>query len=122
MRVKYVGDGLLPLVGTVVVKANGYSIVRNEEKLKRLIELGYEFVINDNGNEVPAEEYFGMVEKAEVETVTETADIEVVEEEEEENETLQCQAITGSGNRCQNEAKYPEEDPQYCGIHKSNLE
>ena len=61
-----------------------------------------------------------MVEKAEVETVTETADIEVVEEE--KGEELQCQAITGSGNQCQNDAKYPEEEPQYCGIHKNKLE
>lgn len=128
MRVKYVGGGMLPLVGTVVVKAQDYSIVRNEDKLKKLVDLGYEFVIKEDGEEIPAEEYFGYDEKAE--TVTETAEIKVVEEEveeeveediEEENDN-QCQAITSSGTQCQNEAKYPKEDPQYCGIHKSKLE
>lgn len=128
MRVKYVGGGMLPLVGTVVVKAQDFSIVRNEEKLKKLVELGYEFVIKEDGEEIPAEEYFGYDEKAE-NVVTETSDIEVVEEDNEEvveedteQEDTQCQAFTASGNQCQNEAKYPEENPKYCGIHKSKLD
>lgn len=121
MRVKYVGDGMLPLVGTVVVKSSEYCIVRNEEKLEKLVELGYEFLIREDGEEIPAEDYFGEEETQEV--VTETADIEVVEEDEEENvEDTQCQAFTASGSQCQNEAKYPEEDPKYCGIHKSKLD
>jgi len=125
MRVKYTGDGMLPLVGTVVVKKKDYSIVRNEEKLKKLVDLGYEFLIKEDGKEFSAKEYYGEEEKTE--TVTETAEINVVEKEAEEdtNEVdnkIQCQAITGSGNRCKNEASYPEEAPKYCGIHKSKLE
>lgn len=128
MRVKYIGGGMLPLVGTVVVKAQDYSIIRNEDKLKKLVELGYEFIIKKDGKEIPAKEYFKMKEKTK--TVTETAKINVVEENvkkeaeentKEENDS-QCQAITSSGTQCQNDAKYLEEDPQYCGIHKSKLE
>ena len=119
LRVRYTGDGLLPLVGTTVVRRDGYSIVRNMDKLKRAIDLGYEFVIKDGDKDVPAEEYFDKMEK--VEAVSEITVEEEIEEETEE-EFIQCQATTASGNRCSNEAKYPEEDPKYCGIHKSKLE
>ena len=123
MRVRYVGDGALPLVGTTVVRCKGYSLVRDIEKLEKMVDLGYKFVINKDGKDIPAEEYFNKEEK-----VVETAKIEVVEEEEEnteepvEEEITQCQAITSSGTQCQNEAKYPEEEPRYCGIHKSKLD
>lgn len=119
MRVRYIGDGALPLVGTTVVRCQGYSIIRDKEKLKKMVDLGYEFVIKEDGEEIPADEYFNKDTK---EKVTETADIEVVEEDVEEEEAIQCQATTASGNQCENDAKYPEEDPQYCGIHKSKLE
>jgi len=33
-----------------------------------------------------------------------------------------CQAITGDGSQCEHAAKYPEDDPIYCGIHKSKIE
>ena len=118
MRVKFVGDGALPLVGTTVVRCKGYSLIRDTEKLEKMVDLGYKFVINKDGEDIPAEEYFNKEEK-----VVETAKIEVVEEEEETGEEItQCQAITSSGTQCQNEAKYPEEEPQYCGIHKSKLD
>jgi len=118
MRVKFVGDGALPLVGTTVVRCKGYSLIRDTEKLEKMVDLGYKFVINKDGTDIPAEDYFNKEEK-----VIETAKIEVVEEEEEiEEEITQCQAITSSGTQCQNEAKYPEEEPQYCGIHKSKLD
>jgi len=118
MRVKFVGDGALPLVGTTVVRCKGYSLIRDTEKLEKMVDSGYKFVINKDGKDIPAEEYFNKEEK-----VVETAKIEVVEDEEEtEEEITQCQAITSSGTQCQNEAKYPEEEPQYCGIHKSKLD
>ena len=123
MRVKFVGDGALPLVGTTVVRCKGYSLVRDIEKLEKMVDLGYKFVINKDGKDIPAEEYFNKEEK-----VVETAKIEVVEEEEEnteepvDEEITQCQGITSSGTQCQNEAKYPEEEPRYCGIHKSKLD
>lgn len=113
MRVKYVGEGALPLVGTTIVKSRGYSIIRNVDKLKKLIDLGYKFEIYDEDKKEPVtpKEYFGEKEKVEV-----VADIEVKDEE------IQCQAKTGSGKQCQNEAKYPKDKPKYCGIHKSRLE
>ena len=116
MRVKYVGDGLLPMVGTTVVRQKSYSIVRNINKLKRAVDLGYEFVIKDGDKEIPAEEYFSEMEK--VESVSEIE----VEEEIEEEDFNQCEAITSGGTRCKNESKYPEDAPKYCGIHKSKLE
>ena len=118
LRVKYKGGGALPLVGTTIVGKKSYSLVRDEDKLENLVKRGYKFVINKDGKDIPAEEYFNKEEK-----VVETAKIEVVEDEEEtEEEITQCQAITSSGTQCQNEAKYPEEEPQYCGIHKSKLD
>lgn len=115
MRVKYIGDGLLPLVGTSVVRKDTFVIVRNIDKLKRAIDMGYEFLIKEDGKEIPAEEYFSETEKVEV-----TSDIEV--EEDVEEDKIQCEAVTSSGNQCKNEAKYPEDAPKYCGIHKSKLE
>jgi len=29
----------------------------------------------------------------------------------------QCIAETSDGSRCKNPAKYPEEDPKFCGVH-----
>jgi hypothetical protein len=51
-------------------------------------------------------------------------DYKKVLEEEEENtiEPSQCQATTTSGDQCQNTAKYPEDDPKYCHIHRNLLE
>ena len=46
----------------------------------------------------------------------------VLEEEEYSIEPNQCQATTNSGDQCQNTAKYPEDDPKYCHLHKSLLE
>lgn len=117
MRVKYVGDGINPLVGTTIVNSNSYSLVRNIEKLEEMVDLGYEFLIKEEGKEIPAEEYFKEEEKVKV-----TSEITVEEEDTEEEDSNQCQAITSSGERCQNEAKYPEDNPKYCGIHKSKLE
>jgi len=31
-----------------------------------------------------------------------------------------CQAKTLKGKRCQHAAKYPENNPKYCGHHKDN--
>ena len=118
MRVKYVGNGALPMVDATIVSQRSYTIIRDTEKLEKMVDSGYKFVINKDGKDIPAEEYFNKEEK-----VVETAKIEVVEDEEEtEEEITQCQAITSSGTQCQNEAKYPEEEPQYCGIHKSKLD
>lgn len=125
MRVKYVGGGMLPLVGTDVVTARDYCIVHNTKRLEEMVDLGYEFLIKEDDKEIPAKEYFNPSKAEAVEKVTEKAEIEVIEDEEEdveeEERTNQCQATTASGNQCENEAKYPEEDPQYCGIHKSKL-
>ncbi len=33
-----------------------------------------------------------------------------------------CEAATSAGDRCRNKAAYPEEEPQYCGIHQDKLE
>ncbi|MFP4686901.1 MAG: chemotaxis protein CheA [bacterium] len=39
-----------------------------------------------------------------------------------EKKTVSCQATTAKGEPCSNEAKYPEDDPRYCGVHKKKLE
>lgn len=115
MRVKYIGDGNLPLVGMTVVRKDTFSVVSDIDKLKRAINLGYEFLIKEDGEEIPAEEYFEKVEKVEVEA-------DIVVEEEVEEEAKKCEAITSSGEQCKNDAKYPEDAPKYCGIHKNKLE
>lgn len=33
-----------------------------------------------------------------------------------------CQAETSDGDRCKNEANYPEDNPKYCYVHKELLE
>lgn len=89
MRVKYVGDGIQPLVGTTVVRSKSYSLVRNMDKLKELVDAGYEFVIKEDGEEIPAEEYFAKQEKVEVKS-----EIEVVEEDtEKETEDIGEQEV-----------------------------
>ncbi len=42
--------------------------------------------------------------------------------EEVEEEAPVCQVKTAKGEPCSNEAKYPEEDPRYCGVHKDKVE
>lgn len=129
MRVKYVGEGMNPLVGTTVVNKNSYSIVRNMNKLEEMVDLGYEFIIKEEGKEIDAEEYFKDEEKDKVKVTSDitveeenVVEEETFEEDEEEASFNQCQATTSSGSQCSNEAKYPEEDPKYCGIHKNKLE
>ena len=33
-----------------------------------------------------------------------------------------CQEIKSDGSQCTYDAKYPEDNPKYCGIHKKSLE
>lgn len=33
-----------------------------------------------------------------------------------------CEAITADGDSCKMEAKYPEDNPKYCHLHKNKLE
>lgn len=28
-----------------------------------------------------------------------------------------CEATTSDGEQCKNKAKYPEDNPKYCGVH-----
>lgn len=44
------------------------------------------------------------------------------EDEESVDEFVQCIAETSSGSQCKNEAKYPEEDPVVCHVHKGKLD
>lgn len=86
MFVKYTGDGARPLCGSTVVNKRKASHVSSEEKLKKLIDRGYTFVILDNKEWVDAEEYF---KEDKVESVVETAKIETVEEVEDEPEVIE---------------------------------
>jgi len=118
IRVKYAEDNIPIMVGSTIVSKHSFNIVRNEDKLEKLVDKGHKFIILDNGNKVSAKEYFNKTEKVKI-----TSDITVEEDEvEEEEDEIKCKAITSNGNQCKNEAKYPEEDPKYCGIHKSKLD
>lgn len=55
------------------------------------------------------------------EDTSEEIEVELLNEDEEE-EFDRCQAKTSSGSQCKNEAKYPEDNPMYCHIHKSKSE
>ena len=75
-----------------------------------------ENTVEENNEEENNEEENNEEENNEEENID---DEEVVEEEE---EVLQCQATTSNGEQCKNDAKYPEDEPKYCGVHKSKLE
>jgi len=83
MYVKYAGEGGCPLVGGQVIYKNTSNNVKDLEPIKEFIEEGYEFVIKVEGTWVDAEKYFESTQenKEKVESVTETHEINVVEDE-----------------------------------------
>jgi len=84
MFVKFVGKGSPPLVGRVVVPKTKPAKVRNEEKLKSLIDRGYEFVILEDENWLDAKDYFNKSKNDTQESVEEVNEIEVIDEEPED--------------------------------------
>jgi hypothetical protein len=107
----------------------------SDEELERLDMENIEFAINVNvlkktevdAEEVVQEETNEVKQEVTEEPVKEETE-EVLQEEELALEEFtddgdpRCQEITGSGSQCKNAAKYPEEDPKYCGTHKKDEE
>jgi len=88
----------------------GKELIEEESEIKTQTE--------DNTEEVVEEEV--QAEKV-VETEEEdNAEEEIEEVEEESAEDKVCQGVTKSGSSCSNKATYPEEDPQYCWMHKDD--
>ena len=108
----------------------------SKEELERLDMKNIEFAIQVNVlkkvetdepmNEKTEEPVNEVAEKPvnepEKEPETEEADKESELEEFTDDGDLRCVEITGSGTQCKNAAKYPEEDPKYCGTHKDKQE
>lgn len=61
------------------------------------------------GKEAPKEENKDNEPEIELEATTEDGD-------------PRCQEIKSDGEQCKNAAKYPEDNPIYCGTHKDKLE
>ena len=103
-----------------------------------------EFIENNDMSNIESAIDVGVLKKVEIdkkdkkdekenvkeETIEEENEVEdgykdfkkVIEEEESKPDEDQCQATTTSGEQCRNEAKYPEDDPKYCGVHKKLLD
>lgn len=107
----------------------------SDEDIERLDMTNIEFAISVNvlkktdlAAEEPVQEETEEVKQEETDEPVKEETEEVLQEEESDLEEFtddgdpRCQEITGSGNQCKNAAKYPEEDPLYCGTHKDKLE
>lgn len=75
--------------------------VKNE-KTDEVVNIETDEVLNEDADETQAEE-------ESLEELTDDGD-------------PRCQEITGSGTQCKNAAKYPKEEPKYCGTHKDKAE
>lgn len=117
------------------LKLSKKSRTFTDEELERLDMENIEFAINVNvlkKTKVDAEEVLQEeTEEVKNETIKEPMKEETEEVLQEEEPGLKeftddgdprCQEITGSGNQCKNAAKYPEEEPTYCGTHKKDEE
>lgn len=86
-----------------------------------------EFVIS--GGSVESEEITDNINRLKDQRAVRVREVEEsiqVQEEEDNNESEEvvklCEAKTQDGDSCSNEAKYPEDEPKYCGVHKDLLE
>lgn len=108
-------------IGDKVLKKLGGEDLKIEEKKEETSSLEE---ISQKSLENKEEE---IIEEEVIEEKEEVIEKEVIEEDNglealQEDGDPRCQAITGSKVQCDNTAKYPEDNPIYCGIHKSKLE
>ena len=72
-------------------------------------------------SEDESEEDIEVLEESDEDIESEDKDEEFEDTEEpSEEDSLRCKAHTSSGDRCKNDAKYPEDSPEYCGVHKDS--
>lgn len=48
-------------------------------------------------------------------------DIDESDDDGDDGEWDRCQAMTQKGTQCQKEARYPDEEPEYCGLHRTRV-
>ena len=81
----------------------------------------YRYINLISDSSIETEEVTNHIEKYRERGDVRVREVEL-EEDDSEEEVVLCEAEKSEGGLCENKAKYPEDNPEYCGIHKYKLE